>query len=49
MSSSKRKHRAGKHRRAAMVSALPVEYLAVRSYLEDLREEIHPYGDVYQS
>ncbi len=35
-------------RRAIIVTALPVEYLAVRTHLKELREDVHPGGTVYE-
>ncbi|WP_242056782.1 HEAT repeat domain-containing protein, partial [Planktothrix sp. FACHB-1355] len=33
---------------AIILTAIPVEYVAVRSHLTNLREEIHPQGTVYE-
>lgn len=37
-----------RHRRAAVLTALPEEYVAVRAHLKGLTERTHPQGTVYE-
>jgi nucleoside phosphorylase len=37
-----------KQRCVVILTALPLEYKAVRAYLEDIREEVHSQGTVYE-
>src|SRR5579884_841261 len=41
-------HKAVKERRAVIITAIPIEYKVVRTFLEQVHEELHPKGNRYE-